>query len=121
LVEGSVKVSDKHHHELQLKPGEHATVRKGNALKSTQVEEASAYRSWADGQFYFDDTELVEIMRELGRWYNVDILFTNRDIMDDRLHFQAERNGSLADALELLNSMQKVKARIENGQVIVGL
>lgn len=121
LVEGSVKVSDKHHHELQLKPGEHATVRKGNALKSTQVAEASAYRSWADGQFYFDDTELVEIMRELGRWYNVDILFTNREIMDDRLHFQAERNGSLADALELLNSMQKVNARIENGQVIVSL
>ena len=121
LVEGSVKVSDKHHHELQLKPGEHATIQQGGALKSAQVEEASAYRSWADGQFYFDDTELVEIMRELGRWYNVDILFTNRDIMDDRLHFQAERNGTLADALELLNSMQKVKARIENGQVIVGL
>ena len=121
LVEGSVKVSDKHHHELQLQPGEHATVRKGSALKSAQVEEASAYRSWADGQFYFDDVELVEIMRELGRWYNVDILFTNCEIMDDRLHFQAERNGTLADALELLNSMQKVKARIENGQVIVGI
>lgn len=121
LVEGSVKVSDKHHHELQLQPGEHATVRKGSALKSAQVEEASAYRSWADGQFYFDDVELVEIMRELGRWYNVDILFTHREIMDDRLHFQADRNGTLADALELLNSMQKVKARIENGQVIVGI
>ena len=97
------------------------TIQQGGALQSAQVEEASAYRSWADGLFYFDDTELVEIMRELGRWYNVDILFTNRDIMDDRLHFQAERNGSLADALELLNSMQKVNARIENGQVIVGL
>lgn len=121
LVEGSVKVSDKHQNELQLKPGEHATLRKGSALKSAQVEEASAYRSWADGQFYFDDTELVEIMRELGRWYNVDIVFTHREIMDVRLHFQAERNGTLADALELLNSMQKVKARIENGQVMVGL
>lgn len=119
LVEGSVKVSDKHHHELRLQPGEHARLHSGNSLKAEPVEEASAYRSWADGQFYFDNTELVEIMRELGRWYNVDILFTNRDIMTDRLHFQADRTGTLSEALDLLNSMQKVKARIEDGQVIV--
>ena len=117
LVEGSVKVSDKNHNELQLSPGEHVDEK----LNKTHVEKASDYHSWADGVFYFDDTELIEIMRELGRWYNIDIVFTNKEIMKHRLHFQADRNGTLMDALDLLNSMQKVNARIENNQVIVGI
>ena len=113
-MEGSVKVSDKNHNELQLSPGEHVDEK----LNKTHVEKASDYHSWADGVFYFDDTELIEIMRELGRWYNIDIVFTNKEIMKHRLHFQADRNGTLMDALDLLNSMQKVNARIENNQPI---
>ena len=104
LVEGSVKVSDKHQGELHLQPGEHTNQK----LNKTKVEKADDYHSWAEGMFYFDNTELVEIMRELGRWYNINIVFTNKEIMHDRLHFQAERKGTLEDALELLNTMQKV-------------
>lgn len=117
LVEGSVKVSDKHHNELHLQPGEHTN----HKLNKTKVEKADDYHSWANGMFYFDDTELVEIMRELGRWYNINIVFTDKEIMHDRLHFQADRKGTLEDALELLNTMQKVNARIEKDKVVIGI
>ena len=117
LVEGSVKVSDKHQNELRLQPGEHTDQK----LNKTKVEKADDYHSWAEGMFYFDNTELVEIMRELGRWYNINIVFTNKEIMHDRLHFQAERKGTLEDALELLNTMQKVNARIEKDKVMIGI
>jgi ferric-dicitrate binding protein FerR (iron transport regulator) len=117
LVEGSVKVSDKHQGELHLQPGEHTNQK----LNKTKVEKADDYHSWAEGMFYFDNTELVEIMRELGRWYNINIVFTNKEIMHDRLHFQAERKGTLEDALELLNTMQKVNARIEKDKVMIGI
>ena len=60
-------------------------------------------------------------MCELGRWYNVDIVFTHKEIMQERLHFQAERSDSLQDILELLNCMQRVKARMEKGKVVVGV
>ena len=117
LVEGSVKVSDKHQGELHLQPGEHTNQK----LNKTKVEKADDYHSWAEGMFYFDNTELVEIMRELGRWYNINIVFTNKEIMHDRLHFQAERKGTLEDALDLLNTMQKVNARIEKDKVVIGI
>ena len=117
LVEGSVKVSDKHQNELRLQPGEHTDGK----LNKTKVEKADDYHSWAAGIFYFDHTELVEIMRELGRWYNINIVFTNKEIMHDRLHFQAERKGTLEDALDLLNTMQKVNARIEKDKVVIGI
>lgn len=117
LVEGSVKVSDKHQNELRLQPGEHTDQK----LNKTKVEKADDYHSWAEGVFYFDNTELVEIMRELGRWYNINIVFTNKEIMHERLHFQANRKGTLEDALELLNTMQKVNARIEKDKVVIGI
>ena len=117
LVEGSVKVSDKHQNELRLQPGEHTDGK----LNKTKVEKADDYHSWAAGIFYFDHTELVEIMRELGRWYNINIVFTNKEIMHERLHFQANRKGTLEDALELLNTMQKVNARIEKDKVVIGI
>ena len=90
-------------------------------LHKISVENSADYRAWIDGQFYFDDVELVEIMREFGRWYNVDIVFTNKEIMHERLHFQAERSDSLQDVLELLNSMQLVKTSFEKGKVVVGI
>ena len=117
LLDGSVKVSDRFHNELQLSPGEHTDGK----LCKTSVENSAGYRSWIDGEFYFDNVELVEIMRELGRWYNVDIVFTNKGIMQERLHFQADRSDSLLDILELLNSMQLVKASMEKGKVVVGV
>lgn len=117
LLEGSVRVTDRNHNELQLRPGEHTDAQ----MHKTSVENSTDYCSWIDGQFYFDNVELVEIMRELGRWYNVDIVFTNKDIMHERLHFQAERSDSLQDILELLNSMQLVKASFEKGKVVVGI
>ena len=117
LLEGSIKVSDKHHNNILLKPGEHTNEK----LHKSQVENVSQYRAWTTGSFYFDNTELIEIMRELGRWYNIDIVFTNKQIMAERLHFQADRSSSLQEVLELLNSMQKIKAQIENDKVIVGI
>ena len=121
LLEGSIKVSDTHHtKELLIKPGQNATLQKGGTFSIHEVQ-AKEYSTWAEGQFYFDDTELIEIMRELGRWYNVNIIFTSKEAMHYRMHFQSDRGDSLPQVLNLLNSMQKVNAKFENDKVIVGL
>ncbi|WP_455668958.1 FecR family protein [Phocaeicola sp.] len=121
LVEGSVKVSDaRHKKEILMKPGQNATLQQTGNFTINEVE-AKAYNSWAEGQFYFDNTELVEIMRELGRWYNINIIFTSKEAMHYRLHFQSDRSEPLSQVLDLLNSMQKVNATLKNDKVIVSL
>ncbi len=121
LLEGSVKVSNAHHKkELLLTPGQNATLQKEGTFSVNEVE-AKDYNAWAEGQFYFDNTELVEIMRELGRWYNINIIFTSQEAMHYRMHFQSDRSEPLSQVLDLLNSMQKVKAKLDNDKVIVSL
>lgn len=117
LLRGSVKVSDRHRGELLLRPGEGTD----SSLDRKTVDDAEDCRAWTDGRFAFDDAPLVEIMRELGRWYNVDIVFTDREVMQERLHFRADRRDSLEQVLELLNCLRKVRARIEDGRVVVGV
>lgn len=122
LVEGSVKIKNaKLKDEILMKPGENVTLLENGKLSVSRVEDASAFKSWTKGTFYFDNTELVEIMRELGRWYNIDVIFTNKEAMQYRLHFQADRNSTLPQVLELLNYLQKVNARMENDKIIVSL
>jgi len=117
LLRGSVKVSDRHRGKLLLRPGEGTDC----SLGRKTVDDAEDCRAWTDGRFAFDDAPLVEIMRELGRWYNVDIVFTDREVMQERLHFRADRRDSLEQVLELLNCLRKVRARIEDGRVVVGI
>lgn len=117
LLRGSVKVSDRHRGELLLRSGEGTDC----SLDRKTVDDAEDCRAWTDGRFAFDDAPLVEIMRELGRWYNVDIVFTDREVMQERLHFRADRRDSLEQVLELLNCLRKVRARIEDGRVVVGI
>lgn len=121
LLEGSVKVSDaRFKKELLLTPGQNATLQKRGTFSVNEVQ-AKDYNAWAEGMFYFDNTALVEIMRELGRWYNINIIFTSKEAMHYRMHFQAERKDSLPQVLDLLNSMQKVNAKLEKDKVIVNL
>lgn len=121
LVEGSLKVSDVRNKKgILMKPGQNATLRKEGNFTVNAVE-AKAHSSWAEGQFYFDNMELVEIMRELGRWYNINIIFTSKEAMHYRLHFQSDRSEPLPQVLDLLNCMQKVKAKLKNNEVIISL
>ncbi|SMD08493.1 FecR family protein [Pedobacter africanus] len=70
LLEGSVKVStDKT--EGILRPGEQAQALNGKiAIKMVDPEEAVA---WKKGYFYFKDADIRTVMRQVSRWYDVEV------------------------------------------------
>ena len=39
---------------------------------------SEAYTYWKDGYFYFDELPLADIMKSIGRWYNVNVTFRNK-------------------------------------------
>ena len=74
---------------------------------------------WKEGFFYFDDVALVDMMKEIGRWYNIDIEFRNSKIMDLRMHFFANRHQDIFHLIELLNRMERIHAYFEAGKLII--
>lgn len=121
LVEGSVRVQDEQCSQQQiLSPGEDVTYDTSQAMTVRQVN-TEEYTAWTDGMFYFEQTELQDIMRILGRWYNVTIAFVDEPSKHFHFTFWAERGGSLKQALGLLNQMGTVKAYLstDGNQVVI--
>jgi len=119
LVEGSVALrSNKSKNTCSIIPGQKAQI-KGSGDFIVEHVDTYAYVQWKDGYFYFEDVMLGDILQELGRWYNVNIIVENPQKVRTRMHFAADRNESLSVALDNLNTICDVHATLNNGEVVV--
>ena len=58
---------------LVLEPGHRGRVtRKGELVHTPQVN-LDSYLAWTEGRLVFRDTPLPEALRQLGRWYDIDV------------------------------------------------
>lgn len=72
LSEGSVEVSVGPTSKI-LKPGQQASVTASSvALRKADMEVAMA---WKNGQLLFRSATLEEIMKQVQRWYNIDVVY----------------------------------------------
>lgn len=113
LIEGSVEVTGAGRREaIRITPGEQVGLQADGSLSVRKVD-VSPYVHWKEGYFYYDDVTLLEIMKDLGRWYNVSIVFCSADAMNARLHYAADRRKDLQHAVTLLNRMNKFKVTLK--------
>lgn len=105
LLEGSVKVS-KGNESVLIKPGEQASV-SSNSLsevkgitvkKNADIDQVVA---WKDGFFVFNNTDLQTIMRQVARWYNVQVNFEGK-ISADGYSGKISREVPLSKFLKVL-------------------
>lgn len=72
LVKGSAKVSANGANKI-LKPGQQSLVNRSSmSLKTTDTEAETA---WLTGKFVFQNEELHSVMRQLARWYKIDVIY----------------------------------------------
>jgi hypothetical protein len=112
LVEGSVAVTKAGKSKL-LKPGQQAVIGINTPItvQSANVDQVIA---WEKGQFYFDKTNLKELMRQVSRWYNVDVVY-NGNVTDDTYTGQPSRKENLTQMLKILE-LGDIHFKIEAGK-----
>jgi transmembrane sensor len=114
LLEGSIKVSNASNNAM-LKPGQQSVSTSGNLqVKEANTDEAVA---WKNGYFSFHKADIKTIMRQLARWYDVDIAYEGQ-IPDRRFSGDIDRNTRASRALEVLR-FTKIHFRIEGKKIIV--
>lgn len=100
LLEGSVRISNGDQAAI-LQPGEQARMDKNSTdiqINKTNIEEVTA---WKRGYFQFNNSNLKVIMRQIMRWYDVEIRFP--DNMPTRIFTgKIPRNVSLKHVLKVL-------------------
>lgn len=117
LAEGSVNVAHRKQ-SVTLVPGEDATFNQEGDLISHPVN-VQAFTSWKDGHFYFDGIAFKQMMIDLGRWYNMDVVFVYSRNLTDSLHLHAEREWDVHELVQQINQISEAKIRIEGNTLVV--
>ena len=102
LTEGAVKMTDRQQSAV-LSPGQQARINtKGmNVLKNADTDLVLA---WKNGLFRFEAASIEEVLRQLARWYDVDIVMEQND-PDILFSGEINRNLTLMQALIVLDKM----------------
>jgi len=74
---------------------------------------------WKDGFFYFDHQPFAQIMQDLGRWYNVNIVFEQEKLLDMKLHFVAEHGETLDSIIARLNALDVATVAMQDGAITI--
>lgn len=116
LLEGSVKVATVNAQESTLiKPGQQAQL-KGKEIKvvPADIKEVIA---WKEGRFYFDGSDIKTVMRQLSRWYDVEVKYENN--IPDFFVAKIARDVPVSKLLQLLELTDLVHFKIEGNKITV--
>jgi transmembrane sensor len=115
LFEGKVKVASKDK-EVTLTPGQQANLNAAGlkVIKDADIQQAIA---WHQGLFKFKNADIPAIMRQLARWYDVDVAYEGK-IPDRKFSGEMYRNMSALKVSDILN-YEQIHFRIEGRKIIV--
>lgn len=114
LLEGAVRFHGKTE-QVVLKPGQQARL--SAKLEVVDNVKTDKIMAWRNGLFNFEGMRLDEVMRQLGRWYDMEIVYQGK-VPEVEFYGDLDRHVSLAGVLKALESAD-IKFRIEGKRLIV--
>ncbi|MBX2922689.1 MAG: FecR domain-containing protein [Chitinophagaceae bacterium] len=121
LLEGSVKASSliasKVHEQIVLKPGQQAEITDSGKLQLNESVNTDQVMAWKNELFNFENASLQEVMRQLSRWYDIEVVY-EKEIPQMTFGGEMSRNVSLSG---LLSGLERagVHFRIEEGNRLI--
>lgn len=116
LLEGRIKISAPHASKLLI-PGQQAQLQETGGISVVDNVDPGDVVAWKDGIFQFDESDIHTVMRQLARWYDIDVQYQGSVAM----HFggSISRNVNLSKVLEMLQKTGAVSFEIRGKTVIV--
>jgi transmembrane sensor len=116
LLEGSVQIANKDQ-KVILKPGQQAQINPGKKINVVNDVNFKKVMAWKDGVFDFNNASLQEVMRQLERWYDIEVVY-EKGVPDIEFVGRMGRDLSLSDVLKGLK-LSEVHFRLEGRKLIV--
>ncbi len=117
LLEGAVIVSEG---DLvkRLQPGQQASLKSAEHQLAVSQADLQKTIAWKNGLFEFDNTDLPAIMRQLARWYDIEIIYR---VKPDKtaLGGSISRSLNLTEVLSLLEAFKINHFKIDGKKVFV--
>lgn len=122
LLEGSVKVKSERSansvsRSALLKPGEQADFTKDHNFKINSHPNLEEVVAWKDGNFEFNNTPVTDIMRQISRWYNVEVDYDG-PIPANQLTGKISRDVNLSQLMEMIQ-YTGIDMKIKNKKITI--
>lgn len=115
LLEGSVEIKNLITTQI-LKPGQQAKVTSQEINLNANVDTIGV-TGWKNGQFVFHDADIQTIMKQVNRWYDVEIKYQAK--VNQQFNAVISRNEPVSRLLHLLEGTGRIHFKIENKTIYV--
>lgn len=102
LLSGSVKITQGNADKL-IKPGDQAQIVADSKIKVLNDVDVDNVVAWKNGYFYFDRVDIKAVLRQLARWYDIQIEYEGT-IPSQDFGGKIQRNLRLSQVLEILET-----------------
>lgn len=120
LIGGAVRVTAEHAgNSAVLKPAQQAVLMPGAVLSVNSNVDVEKVIAWKNGIFNFENASLEYVMKEIERWYDIDVVYKN-GIPDIKFWGKITKDVSLSGILIALEKT-KVHFKLEDNRTLVVL
>lgn len=116
LLEGKVKVVSGKALTI-LRPGQQAQLKEPGQLQTINNADMEQAVAWKNGFFQFDNADLRTVMKQIARWYDVEVVYEG-NISSETYGGKIRRNSKASEVLTLLEQNQ-VHFKIQGKRIIV--
>ena len=115
LLEGSVKVTKGYLHKM-LVPGKQSII---NELPEIKVADADLEEvmAWKNGLFQFNGLDIKTVMRQISRWYDVDVVYEG-NIPSGHFTGVVNRSNDISQVLKIMQA-GGVRFKIDGRKLVV--
>lgn len=118
LVEGSVALAPQGGGpQVTLSPGEQATFDAAVEEFTTRRVDVSQVASWREGVFVFEGNTLEQVMRQLGRWYDMEYTFEDEGARGLVLRGMMPVQERISDIFDILETSGDVQFAVSDNKV----
>lgn len=116
LLEGRVKLITGGENKY-LQPGQQAQLKPAGEMKIVNDADLEETVAWKEGNFQFEGSDIKSVMRQLARWYDLDVSY--KGSISKHFIGSISRSVKLSQVLSMLQQTGEVKFITEGKKIIV--
>ena len=118
LAEGKVEVAtNDNEHKVTLRPNEQVTYSRENGLAVNKSVNTSLVRSWTVGEAAYVNEQLIDIVTDLERRFNVHIIVKDQELDTELFTCRFKETAKISQVLTLLKDTRKLDYKIQGDQI----
>lgn len=116
LAEGSVRVRS-NASKVSLKPEQEVLTEPNGTMSPVRSADLETRLAWTNGKFVFNGADVPSIMRQIGRWYDVEVSYSG-PVRGETFTGMVSRQSDISRVLRIMEA-GGIKFRIEKNKIMV--